>query len=32
MANLQTGTIQEINLKDDDVNKVYSIGDHYWGD
>ena len=26
MANLQTGTIQEINLKDDDVNKVYSIG------
>jgi hypothetical protein len=25
MATLQTGTIQEINLKDDDVNKVYSV-------
>ena len=25
MATLQTGTIQEINLKDDDVNKVYSL-------
>ena len=25
MSAIQTGTIQQINLKDDDVNKVYSI-------
>jgi len=25
MAGIETGTVQKINLKDDDVNEVYSI-------